>query len=338
MGSNNFADWQGIWVFIEQEEGCPSEVSFELLSAARQLAQKRGNGEVGAVLLGSDVKHLAEQLLDHGADRVFLADHPSLERYLALPYTRVIAELICRHKPEIFLLPATAMGSDLAPRVAARVKTGLSAHCTQLDINERGELMQVVPAFGGKVMATILCRNHRPQMATVRPGVFRQGNEPARRGTVEAVAVTVAPEEMRQKVLEVHWEKMPALRMEEAEVVVAGGAGIGSREEWKWVERLAEALGGVVGGTRPPLDEGWIPEGQMIGQSGKTIRPKLYIGLGISGVIQHVVGIQDAKFIIAVNNDAKAAIFQSADLGVVADYRSIVPLLVEEIKKGDKRA
>jgi len=330
---DNFVDWKGICVFIEQEEGCVTEVSFELLAAARQLSRKRGSAEVGAVLLGHHIKPLADELLVYGADRVFLADHPSLAKYLVLSYTRVISDLINQKKPEIFLLPATSLGADLAARLAARVNTGLSAHCTQLDINGQGELMQVVPAFGGKVMATILCPKHRPQMATVRPGVFRRGEAREGKGTIEDLPVEIKAEDLKQKVIEVHWERRPAQTIEEAEVVVAGGAGIGNPEGWKWLERLAEALHGAVGGTRPPLDEGWISEEQMIGQSGKTIRPKLYIGIGISGVIQHVVGIQDANVIIAINNDSNAAIFQSADLGAVADFRKIVPLLVEELRK-----
>jgi len=334
MDVNNFAEWKGIWVFAEQEEGCLSEVSLELLAAAQILAEK-SEAEVAALLLGHRVHLLAGQLLAYGADRVFLADHAALEKYLTLPYTRVISDLIAWKHPGIFLLPATPIGSDLAPRVAARVRTGLSAHCTDLDINDRGELMQVVPAFGGKVMATILCQKHRPQMATVRPGVFRKSQPEKEKGDIERIPVELKPGDLKQKVIEVHREKRPALSIEEADAVVAGGAGIGSPEDWIWVEQLARLLHGAVGGTRPPLDEGWITEGQMIGQSGKTIRPKLYIGIGISGVIQHVVGIQDAKVIIAINNDPQAAIFQSADLGVVADFRKIVPLLLEELKKRD---
>jgi electron transfer flavoprotein alpha subunit len=193
--------------------------------------------------------------------------------------------------------------------------------------------MQVVPAFGGKVMATILCPKHRPQMATIRPGVYRRGEPREERGKVEEVPVHIQPEDLRQKTVEMRWEKKPAQAIEDAEVVVAGGAGIGNGEDWKWVEKLAETLQAAVGGTRPPLDEGWISEEQMIGQSGKTIRPKLYIGVGISGVIQHVVGIQDARTIIAINQDPNAAIFQSADLGAVADFRKLLPLLVEELGK-----
>jgi electron transfer flavoprotein alpha subunit len=310
-------EWKGIWVFAEQEEGCLSEVSLELLSIAKLLAHKR-IAEVSAILLGQGVQALADPLLAHGADRVFLGDHPTLAKYLTLPYTRVTADLILKKQPEIFLLPATPLGSDLAARVAARVNTGLSAHCTNLDINDQGELMQVVPAFGGKVMATILCQKHRPQMATVRPGVFRKGEPQEKIGTIERVPVEIEPEDLRQRVMEIHWEKRPAQSIEEAEVVVAGGAGIGNQEDWKWVERLAQILHGAVGGTRPPLDEGWISESQMI---------------GISGVIQHVVGIQDAKVIIAINHDPKAALFQTADLGAVADFKKIIPLLIEELEK-----
>jgi electron transfer flavoprotein alpha subunit len=333
MPANNVPEWKGIWVFAEQEEGCITEVSFELLTAARQLSPKREKTEVCALLLGHHMGPAADDLLAYGADRVLLADHPSLERYLALPYTRLISDLVLRERPEIFLLPATSLGADLAARLAARVNTGLSAHCIQLDINDRGELMQVVPAFGGKVMATILCPRHRPQTATVRPGVFRRSEPRESKGRIETLPVEIKPEDLKQKVIEVHWEKKPAQTVEDAEVVVAGGAGIGSPEDWKWVDKLADTLHGAVGGTRPPLDEGWISEEQMIGQSGKTIRPKLYIGIGISGVVQHTVGIQDAKTIIAINHDPHAAIFQCADLGVVADFHRIVPLLVEELKR-----
>ncbi len=331
--TDDFSNWKGIWIFAEQEEGCLAEISLELLTAVRSLAAKKNIPEVAAVLLGRNIAGVADQLLEYGADRVFLADRPELEKYLTLPYTSVIADLVNRLHPEIFLFPATAVGSDLAPRVAARLKTGLSAHCTQLDINEKGELMQVVPAFGGKVMATILSQRHRPQMATVRPGVYRRGAPRQRKGAVEKIPVSIRPDDLRQRVIGVHWEKKPARTVEEADIVVAGGAGMGSAADWKWVERLAEVLNAAVGGTRPPLDEGWISEGQMIGQSGKTIRPKLYIGIGISGVIQHTIGIQDAKVIIAINHDPRAEIFQSADLGAVVDFHKIIPLLIEELKK-----
>jgi electron transfer flavoprotein alpha subunit len=333
MESARLAEWKGIWIFAEQEKGCLAEVSLELLNAAQLLSRKRKDSEVGAVLLGHQTQPLAEQLLAYGATRVLIADHPSLETYLSLPYARIVSDLILKEKPEMFLLPATSLGSDLAARVAVRVKTGLSAHCTHLDVNEEGELRQMVPAFGGKVMATILCPQRRPQMATVRPGVFRRGEMGPKKGVIESVSSDLQPEDLRQKVVAVNFEKGSAKGIEEADVVVAGGAGIGNQEDWQWVRRLAEALHGAVGGTRPPLDEGWIAEDQMIGQSGKTIRPKLYIGVGISGVIQHTVGIQDAKFILAINNDPQAAIFQTADLGVAEDFRKIVPLLIEELSK-----
>ena len=332
MNTKDLSEYQGIWVFAEQEEGCLPEVSLELLSAARCLAERR-KAEICAVLLGEGVEALTDSLLAYGADRVILAEHPGLRRYLAKPYSKIISDLVLARRPDIFLLPATFLGSDLSPRIAARVHTGLSAHCTNLDMSEKGELMQVVPAFGGKVMATILCPHHRPQMATIRPGVFRKGEPQQKEGRIERVPVNLNSEDMRQKVTDVHYEKMAAQSIEEAEIVVAGGAGIGNADDWKWVERLAKALHGAVGGTRPPLDEGWIHEDQMIGQSGKTIRPKLYFGVGISGVIQHTVGIQDAKTILAINNDPKAAIFENADLGIVADFRKILPLLIEELEK-----
>ncbi|MGB9699207.1 MAG: electron transfer flavoprotein subunit alpha/FixB family protein [Thermodesulfobacteriota bacterium] len=322
-----------IWVFIEQQEGCIAEVSFELLQAAGFLAQKLDQGEVIALILGHKIRDLAFSLFSFGVDKVLLADHPCLENYLTLPYTRVISQLIKRKRPEIFLLPATTVGSDLAARVAARVHTGLSAHCTQLDIDEKEKLKQVVPAFGGQVMATILCPRHFPQMATVRPGVYRRPVGCEKTPVIEEVAVELFPADLRQKVLRIERTKDFTCSLEEAEIVVAGGAGIGNREDWKLIERLAEVLQGSVGGTRPPLDEGWISEEQMIGQSGKTIRPKLYIGVGISGVIQHVVGIQEAKTIIAINSDPQAAIFQTADLGVVADFRQILPKLIAALEK-----
>lgn len=326
-------NWQGIWIFAEPEEGSLAEVSLELLSAARILAQKRGGAEIGAVLLGHQVRPLAEKLLVYGANRIFLADHPSLAQYLSLSYTGVVSRLVQQYQPEIFLLPATSLGTELAARVAIRVDTGLSAHCTSLDINEKGELMQVVPAFGGKVMATILCQKHRPQMATVRPGVYRKGQILEKSGVIETVPLEALPEDSRQKVLGVHRINAEVRPIEEAEIVIAGGAGIGSKEDWKWVEELAKALNGAVGGTRPPMDEGWIAEDQMIGQSGKTIRPNLYISIGVSGVIQHTVGIQDAKVIISINHDPRAGIFETSDLGVVADFRKIIPPLIEELKK-----
>ncbi len=323
---------RSIWVFIEQGEGCIAEVSYELLQAANFLTQKIGCAEIVAILLGYKVRDLAWSLFSYGVDKVMVADHPLLENYLALPYTRVISQQIIAKKPEIFLLPATTVGTDLAARVAARVHTGLSAHCSQLDIDAQGKLKQVVPAFGGQVMATILCPHRYPQMATVRPGVFRQATGTKKSAIIEEVSVEFHSADLRQKVLKVERAKEMACTLEEAEIVVAGGAGIGNREDWRLVEKLAEVLQGVVGGTRPPLDEGWIREEQMIGQSGKTIRPKLYIGIGISGVIQHVVGIQEAKTIIAINNDPHAAIFQTADFGVVADFRQILPKLIAAIE------
>lgn len=326
-------EWKGVWVYAAHEQGRLSENSLELLNAAQMLAERRGEVEISAVLLGNKVRDLASSLFAHGADRVYLGEHPCLERYRSSPYTRVVTDLVCRKYPEIFLFPENSFGSELAARLAVRCHTGLSAHCVGLDMNDRGELIQVVPAFGGKVMATVLCPNHRPQMATVRAGVFQKSEARRKEGILEEIEMDIRREDLRQTVVEVQQEREASKSLEEAEIVVAGGAGIGNAEDWKWVKSLAEALHGEVGGTRPSLDEGWISESQMIGQSGKTIRPKLYIGIGISGAIQHLVGIQDAQTLIAINHDPKAMIFQAADLGAVADFRKLIPLLMEEMKK-----
>ncbi|MGQ9695064.1 MAG: electron transfer flavoprotein subunit alpha/FixB family protein [Thermodesulfobacteriota bacterium] len=322
-----------IWVFIEQQENCITEVSYELLQAAGLLKQKLGHSEIVAIFLGYKLKDLLSSLSPYGVDKILLADHPCLENYLTLPYTKVVSQLVLTKRPEVFLLPATTVGTDLAARVAARVHTGLSAHCTQLDIDEKGKLKQVVPAFGGQVMATIICPHHFPQMATVRPGVYRRASKAEKLPVIEKVAVDLDSQDFRQKIIKIERAQGRGCSLEEAEIVVAGGAGIGNREDWQLIEQLAEVLQGAVGGTRPPLDEGWIREDQMIGQSGKTVRPKLYIGVGISGVIQHVVGIQEAKTIIAINNDPKAAIFQTADLGIVADFHQILPKLIAALMK-----
>ena len=320
-------------MYAAQEESSLSEISLELLHAARMLAERRGGAEICAVLLGNKVGDFARSLFAYGADRVYLGEHPSLERHRSLPYTRVLADLVRQKHPEIFLFPATSFASDLAARLAVRCHTGLSAHCVGLDMNDRGELVQRVPAFGGKVMATVLCPKHRPQMATVRPGVFLKSDGRGKEGILEKIEVDIRAEDLRQTVREVHLERGASQSLEEAEIVIAGGAGIGRPEDWKWVEALAEALHGVAGGTRAAVDEGWVGASQMIGQSGKTIRPKLYVGVGISGAVQHLVGVREAQTIIAINHDPKAMIFQAADLGAVADFRKLVPQLVAELNK-----
>jgi len=325
-------DYSGVWVFAEQRSGELHEVSLELLGKARELAEQ-SNKTVTGILLGRDVMPLAQNLIDCGADSVLLADDPQLEDYRLLPYALVLEGLIKTHEPEILLMGATALGVELAPRVAAKVRTGLSAHCIDLKLDSDGQLLQVVPGWGGGVIATISCPDHRPQMATVMPGTMKALSPVERTGEVKAMEVKLPKADMGPEVLEVKKEKPEELPLEKADVVIAGGWGIGSEENWKMIEELGSVLGGAVGATRPPVDEGWVEEGQMIGQSGKTVRPTLYMGIGISGVMHHVVGMDQSKHIITINSDPKAEIFETSDVIVVEDFKKIVPKLIEGIKE-----
>jgi electron transfer flavoprotein alpha subunit len=323
--------YNGIWVFAEQREGRLHDVSFELLGKARDLADPAGL-EVTAILLGHGMAPSARRLFEYGADSVLAADDLRLAEYRLIPYTRVIEAMIRKFDPEILLMGATAMGVELAPRVAARIGTGLSAHCIDLKMNEQGKLLQVVPGWGGGLLATITCPEHRPQMATVMPGAMKALSRADGEGAIREFAVDLPESGLGPEVVEIIAEKGEELPLEKAEVIVAGGWGVGSAENWKLIEGLAEALGGAVGATRPPVDEGWAKEGQMIGQSGKTVRPSLYIGVGISGVMHHLVGMDQSKTVISINTDPKAEIFQASDVVVVADFRKILPRLIDEIK------
>lgn len=320
-----------LWVFAEQRDGVLAGVVLEILGRARELADLCGR-PLEALLLGEGVESLSEELIRHGADTVYLADHPLLARYTGDAYTAVVSALARERAPDVFLVGHTAIGRDLAPRVAAELGTGLSAHVTGLELGEDGLLRQIVPAFGGRGMCAILCPERRPQMATVRPGVFpRPVPRGERRGRIVRVPVEIDPQAIRTRFLEFVPQPAATRSLVEAEIVVAGGAGMGDREGWKLIERLAEVLGAAVGGTRPPLDAGWISEGQMIGQSGVTVRPRLYIGAGISGEMQHTVGIRDAGVVVAINSDPQARIFQEADFGIVGDARRILPLLIRAL-------
>lgn len=322
-----------VWVFAEQRRRELHEVSLELLGEGRKLAEKLDT-RLSAVLLGHGVAGMAQELIDHGADRVYLADAPILRIYQAEPYAHVVERLVRQHAPQILLLGATSTGSDLAPRVAARLGTGLSADCTALEIDAQGLLVQIVPAFGGKVMARIICPDRRPQMATVRPGVMRQALRTDGKGQIIPVEVEIAPDTLKARVVEVTplEEEEVGATLTQAAVVVAGGYGVGSREIWTLVEDLAQALKGAVGATRPAVDEGWVPEGQMIGQSGRVVRPRLYIGVGISGAMQHMVGVRESKIIVAINSDPKAPIFAESDLNILGDLREMLPALIKEIR------
>jgi electron transfer flavoprotein alpha subunit len=307
-------------------------VSFELLGIGRQLAEKLGE-ELAAVLAGNDVENLAKPLAKYGADKVYLVEHELLEQYTTDAYTNAISAVISRYKPSVVLFGATINGRDLAPRVAARLRVGLTADCTGLDIDSDRRLVQIRPAFGGNIMASIISRT-RPQMATVRPHVMKMP-VPDETATpkVERVNVNLDPIAVRSKVVQRVKELTgPSEKIEEAEIIVSCGRGIGRKEELKQIYDLAEALGAAVGGSRPIVDCGWLPHQQQVGQSGKTVSPKLYLAVGISGTIQHRIGMQSSDTIIAINKDPEAPIFNIADLGIVGDLQQIVPKLTEQLR------
>jgi len=262
-----------------------------------------------------------------------VADHPLLASYCSQSYASVLAEAIRKYQPEVFLLGATAMGTDLGARLAAKLRTGLSAHCVGLDLSPEKKLLSVVPGWGGNVLARIYSPHTQPQMATVMPGVFEMPSKRKPTGEVISLEVLLKPEDVTYTVLETKKEDAPDDVMEKAEVVVAGGWGIGSKEEWHWIEDLASTLKGAIGATRPPVDEGWAGVHQMIGQSGRTIHPKLYIGIAISGVMHHMVGIKNADLMVAINQDPQAPIFELCDLGLVGDYKEIVPLVIKAVQE-----
>ena len=306
----------------------------ELLGAGRKLANKLGV-ELSAVLLGSGVDFICEELVHYGADKVIYVEHKLLQNYTTDGYTKVITDLINERKPEIMLIGATNIGRDLAPRVAARLNTGLTADCTKLDIDEEQKiLLQTRPAFGGNIMATIVTPKHRPQMATVRPGVMKKmEKDEKRKGVIEKVEAQLSDEDLRVKVEQVVKSTKQIVNLVEAEYIVSGGRGLGGPEGFKLMEELASALGGVVGSSRAAVDAGWISHDHQVGQTGKTVRPKVYIACGISGAIQHLAGMQNSDCIIAINKNPDAPIFSVADYGIVGDLYKVVPMLIEEVKK-----
>lgn len=329
----NIADYKGIWVFAEQRDGKLQKVALELLGKGRELAGKLGV-ELTAVLLGSEIDDAAKELIAYGADKVLYADSPLLKHYTTDAYAKVIYDLINEKKPEVFLIGATFIGRDLGPRVAARLRTGLTADCTGLDVDaESKNLLMTRPAFGGNLMATIECANNRPQMSTVRPGVFeRLEKDQSRAVNIDKFKADLKASDVRLKVDEVIKIAKNVMDIGEADVIVSGGRGLGSEEGFKVLKELADLLGGTIAGSRATVDSGWIDKAYQVGQTGKTVRPKLYIACGISGAIQHLAGMQDSDFIVAINKDDSAPIMNVADLGLVGDYKKIVPEMVAQIK------
>ena len=327
----NIADYNGVWVFAEQREGHLEKVSLELLGEGRKIADKLGV-KLTALLLGSGIKDLGKGLRNHGADEVLVVDNKELEHYTTDGYTKVICDLVNKRKPGILFIGETFIGRDLGPRVAARLETGLTADCTSLDVDiTNGNLLATRPAFGGNLMATIVCPDHRPQMATVRPGVFEKLEEEEKEGGVEEIQVNLSSEDIRTKVLEIVKENKEIVDISEANFIVAGGRGMGSQENFKLLYELAEALGGVVAASRAAVDKGWLDKAYQVGQTGKTVRPNIYIACGISGAIQHVAGMQDSDLIIAVNKDESAPIMKIADYGIVGDIVKVIPQMIAEV-------
>ena len=327
-----FSEYKGVYVFVQQVEGVIAPVSFELIGRAKELA-KDLNTTVSAVLCGHNVAHLADDLGEYGADTVVLIDDPALAEYTTEPYAQAVFGAIDYFKPEIFLYGATTIGRDLAPRVSARVHTGLTADCTGLEIDkETGRLLMTRPAFGGNLMATIICPDFRPQMATVRPGVMQKAErEEGRRARVLPFNLKIEHNDCFVEILDVIKKMNEGADISTAKILVSGGRGMGSKENFQMLYDLADALGGRVAASRAAVDAGWADKELQVGQTGKTVRPKLYIAVGISGAIQHMAGMEESELIIAINRDETAPIFNIADYGVVGDLNKVVPMLTQKI-------
>ena len=332
-----------VFVFVEQRDGNIAKVGIELIGEATRLAAKLDE-KVVAVLFGSGIKDKAQMCIEYGADKVVVVDAPELGEYLTAPYARAIEAVIKTYDPEIFLFGASSIGRDLAPRVSARVHTGLTADCTALDIQPDPKaadpetavklLYMTRPAFGGNLMATIICRDYRPQMATVRPGVMEALEKDAsRKGDIEELTVEFKPEDSLVKIREVIKEDKKAVDITEAKVLVSGGRGIGGPQGFDMLKECADVLGGEISSSRACVDSGWIDKARQVGQTGKTVRPDLYLACGISGAIQHVAGMENSDLVISINKNDTAPIFQVSDLGIVGDVKVILPKLTEALKK-----
>ncbi len=338
-------EYKGVYVFAQQVDNEISGIAFELIGKGKELAATLET-EVTAVLVGSDVKGLADQLAEYGADKVIVIDDPELKEYRTEPYTHALASVIEKYKPDIFLIGATAIGRDLAPRVCARVHTGLTADCTQLDIGDfplvaipgreqkHNQLLMTRPAFGGNTIATIACPDFRPQMATVRPGVMQKAERKVgAKAVVEEFNPGFTPNKNYVEILDVVKAVTDTVDIMDAKILVSGGRGVGSAENFKLLEDLADAIGGTVSCSRAVVDAGWKPKDLQVGQTGKTVRPHVYFAIGISGAIQHLAGMEESDIIIAINKDETAPIFDVADYGVVGDLNKILPLLTQQIKE-----
>ena len=340
----NIAEYKGVFVFAQQVDNKLSGIALELVGKGKDLAKDLGT-EVTAVLVGSGVKDLADELAAYGADKVILVDDPELKEYRTEPYAHALASVIEKYKPEIFLVGATAIGRDLGPRVSARIHTGLTADCTQLEIGDfpinpvpgkeqlHNQLLMTRPAFGGNTIATIACPEFRPQMATVRPGVMQKAPKvEGAKAVVEEFNPGFTPDDKYVEILEIVKSVVDTVDIMDAKILVSGGRGVGSPENFKILDDLAEVLGATVSCSRAVVDAGWKPKDLQVGQTGKTVRPNVYFAIGISGAIQHLAGMEESDLIIAINKDETAPIFDVADYGIVGDLNKIVPALTEKLK------
>ena len=347
---NNLEAYKGVFVFAQQVDNVISNIAFELIGKGKELAKDLGV-EVTAVLVGSDVKGLADQLAEYGADKVIVVDDPELKEYRTEPYTHAIASVIEEFKPEIFLIGATAIGRDLGPRVCARIHTGLTADCTKLDIGDfpmnpvpgretkHNQLLMTRPAFGGNTIATIACPDFRPQMATVRPGVMQKApKEAGKKAVVTEFNPGFTKNNKYVDILEVVKAVSNTVDIMDAKILVSGGRGVGSPENFKILDDLAEAIGGTVSCSRAVVDAGWKPKDLQVGQTGKTVRPNVYFAIGISGAIQHLAGMEESDIIVAINKDESAPIFDVAEYDVVGDLNKIATMLTEKIKEAKAAA
>jgi electron transfer flavoprotein alpha subunit len=330
----NLSEYKGIWIFAEQRYGKLKSVALELMGKAKELSAEL-NTKVTAVLLGNGVEVLCDNLIAYGADEVLIMDEEWLNDFNDHIYGEVMLDLINEYKPEIVLIGATSKGRSLAPHISSTLKTGLTADCTCLDIDVQSKiLVQTRPAFGGNLMATIVCPNHRPQMATVRPGVMQalkqSHDNPV---NIEEYKIDIPADKVNVEILDITKIIQQRMNIEDAKVLVSGGRGMHGPDNYPMLEELAGLLGGTISASRAAVDAGWVPKDRQVGQTGKTVRPNLYIACGISGAIQHLAGMEESDFIIAINKDETAPIFEVADVGIVGDIFKIVPLLIDELKK-----
>ena len=333
----DLSSYKNVWVIAEQRQGKITPVVIELLGEGRKIANDIGV-ELCAVLLGYNVDNLADELIEFGADKVYYANDPLLEKYTTDGYAKVIVDAVNDIKPEIVLIGATHIGRDLAPRIASNLDTGLTADCTKLEVDpEDKKLKQTRPAFGGNIMATIICPDNRPQMSTVRPGVMDKAvKDENRKGQILKLSADLIKDDIRTEVVEIVKSKKELVSLTDANFIVSGGLGLGNPDGFKLLKQLADRLGGVVGSSRAAVDAGWIENSHQVGQTGTTVKPTVYIACGISGAIQHLAGMQESDIIVAINKNESAPIFEVADYGIVGDLYDVVPKLLELLDDDDR--